>query len=99
MKTNKLAAVMIALSALAGSANIAWSMEAKGEIRKIDTGAKKITLKHGPIKSLEMDEGMTMVFAVKDGAVLAGLKVGDKVSFDASRINGQYVVTAIQKSR
>ncbi len=99
MQTNKLAAVMLVLAALAGMADIAWSAEASGEVRKIDTAAKKITLKHGPIKSLDMDEGMTMVFAVKDETLLKAVKVGDKVSFDASRVNGQYVVTSIQKAK
>jgi Cu(I)/Ag(I) efflux system periplasmic protein CusF len=34
-----------------------------GEVKKIDESAGKITLKHGPAKSLGMDEPMTMVFA------------------------------------
>jgi Cu/Ag efflux protein CusF len=33
-----------------------------GEVKKIDEGAGKITLKHGPAKSLGMDEGMIMVY-------------------------------------
>ena len=41
----------------------------EGEVRKIDKEAKKITLKHGDIKNLDMP-GMTMVFQVKDAALL-----------------------------
>jgi Cu/Ag efflux protein CusF len=66
---------------------------------KIDESAGKITLKHGPIKKLDMDEGMTMVFRVQDTAVLKTVKVGDKVKFDADRVNGQLTVTTLQKSK
>jgi Cu/Ag efflux protein CusF len=46
-----------------------------------------------------MDEGMTMVFRVQDPALLKKVKVGDKVKFDADRINGQITVTKIEKTR
>lgn len=97
MKTTARAAAILSLAFLATSSGLALGAEAKGEVRKIDTAASKITLKHGPIRSLDMEEGMTMVFGVKEPALLKSVKVGDKVSFDASRINGQYVVTAIEK--
>lgn len=67
-----------------------------GEVTKIDKAQAKITLKHGPIKNLDMD-GMTMVFRVQDPKALDTLKVGDKVKFDADRVNGQLTVTKIQK--
>ena len=54
-----------------------------GEIRKIDKDAKKITIKHGEIKHLEMPS-MTMVFQVKDAALLEQVKVGDKVKFSVA---------------
>jgi Cu(I)/Ag(I) efflux system periplasmic protein CusF len=72
----------------------------RGEVRKIDDGAGKIALKHGPIKKLDMDEnGMTMVFRVQDPAMLKRVKVGDKVQFEADRVNGQITVTKIQKAK
>lgn len=71
----------------------------EGSVVKIDESAGKITLKHGPIKKLDMDEGMTMVFRVQDPAVLKTVKVGDKVKFDADRVNGQLTVTTLQKSK
>lgn len=71
----------------------------EGSVVKIDESAGKITLKHGPIKKLDMDEGMTMVFRVQDPAVLKTVKVGDKVKFDADRVNGQITVTTLQKSK
>ena len=70
-----------------------------GEVRKIDEAAGKITLKHGPIKALEMDDGMTMVFRVLDPSMLKQVKVGDKVKFDADRVNGQITVTKFQKAK
>jgi Cu/Ag efflux protein CusF len=70
-----------------------------GQVTKVDESAGKITLRHGPIKKLEMDEGMTMVFKAQDPAMLKSVKVGDKVKFDADRVNGQITVTRIQKSK
>jgi Cu(I)/Ag(I) efflux system periplasmic protein CusF len=66
-----------------------------GEVRKIDSEAGKITLRHAEIKSLEMP-AMTMVFVLKDKALLGQLKVGDKVTFKAISENGKYTVTEIQ---
>lgn len=70
-----------------------------GEVRKIDEGAGKITLKHGPAKSLGMDEPMTMVYRVKDPALLKQVKVGDKVTFEAEEAASGYTVTRIQKAK
>ena len=67
---------------------------AEGEVRKIDKESKKVTLKHGPIKNLDMP-GMTMVFQVKDAAMLDSLKAGDKVKFKAEQSGRTYVVTEI----
>ncbi len=66
-----------------------------GEVRKVDKENKKITLRHGEIKNLEMP-GMTMVFQVKDPAMLDMVKQGDKVMFKAEKANGALVVTEIQ---
>jgi Cu(I)/Ag(I) efflux system protein CusF len=70
-----------------------------GEVKKIDEGAGKITLKHGPAKSLGMDEGMTMVYRVKDPAMLKQVKVGDKVKFEAENADSGIVVTKLQKAK
>lgn len=71
----------------------------QGEVRKIDEAAGKITLRHGPIKSLGMDDAMTMVFRVKDPAMLKQVKVGDKVQFEAEEASSGYTVTKMQKSK
>ena len=61
--------------------------------RKSIESAGKITLKHGPIKKFDMDDGMTMVFRAADPAMLKTVEAGDKVKFDADKINGQFTVT------
>jgi Cu(I)/Ag(I) efflux system protein CusF len=71
----------------------------QGEVRKIDEAAGKITLKHGPIRNLGMDQGMTMAFRVSDPAMLKQVKVGDKVEFEAENGSSGYTVTKMQKSK
>jgi uncharacterized cupredoxin-like copper-binding protein/Cu/Ag efflux protein CusF len=71
---------------------------ADGEVRKIDKEAGKLTLRHGEIKSLDMPP-MTMVFQVKDVALLDKLKPGDKVKFSVEKSGGVYVVTSIEIAR
>ena len=70
----------------------------EGEIRKDDMDTKKITIKHGVIKNLDMP-GMTMVFQVKDPAMLEKVKVGDKVRFMAEKAGGAIVVTDLQPTK
>jgi Cu/Ag efflux protein CusF len=68
-----------------------------GQVTKVDESAGKITLRHGPMKKFDMDDGMTMVFRAADPAMLKAVKAGDKVKFDADKINGQFTLTKIQK--
>ena len=68
---------------------------AEGEVRKVDKDRGRLTLKHGEIKHLEMPP-MTMVFQVRDKAVLDTLKPGDKVRFRVVDEAGKYTVTEIQ---
>ncbi len=70
-----------------------------GQVVKVDESAKKITIKHGPIPKLDMDEGMTMVFAAPDPNMLKAVKAGDKVNFDAERVRGQLTLTKIEKAK
>lgn len=70
----------------------------EGEIRKVDRDAKKITIKHGPLTNLDMPP-MTMVFQVKDTAMLGQVKAGDKVRFTAEKIGGQYTVTTLEPAK
>jgi Cu/Ag efflux protein CusF len=91
MKT-VLTTLMLSLAALS-----AHGQSADAEVRKIDKAQGKITLKHGEIKSQDMPP-MTMVFRVKDPAMLDSVAVGDKVKFDVEKIGGNYTVTAISKA-
>jgi Cu(I)/Ag(I) efflux system periplasmic protein CusF len=70
----------------------------QGEVRKVDKDAKKITIKHGPLEKLEMP-AMTMVFQVKDPAMLDQVRAGDKIKFEAEKIGGAFTVTAIEPVR
>jgi Cu/Ag efflux protein CusF len=92
--TLTLAAAILTIATAAAAADAIT-----GEVKKIDEGAGKITLKHGAAKSLGMDEGMTMVYRVKDPAMLKQLKVGDKVTFEAEEAASGYTVTKLQKSK
>ena len=71
---------------------------ADGEIRKVDKDAKKITIKHGPLQTLDMP-AMTMVFQVKDPAMLDQVKAGDKVKFQAEKVGSAFTVTKIEPVR
>jgi Cu/Ag efflux protein CusF len=99
----KMSIVAASLLVLSGGmfANVtaAQAPMVNGQVTKIDEAAGKITLRHGPIKKLDMDEGMTMVFRVQDPAMLKQVKVGNKVRFDADRLNGQFTVTRIEKAK
>lgn len=74
------------------AASLPWS---EGEVRKVDTTAGKLTLRHGEIRNLDMPP-MTMVFQVREPAWLSPLKAGDRVRFTADKVNGAYLVMSIE---
>ena len=83
----------------AGGAKTAAASElSEGEIRKVDRENKKLTIKHGPLKNLDMP-GMTMVFQVKEDAMIDKVEVGAKVRFKAEKLDGKFVVTDIEAAR
>lgn len=90
-----------AISALVAAATVLTPLHAQdladAEVRRIDKDARKITLRHGPIKNLDMP-AMTMVFQVRDAALLDQVAVGDRVKFSAEQQQGNYFVTGIQKA-
>ena len=107
--TKVLSAVLLAGALLAPAAHAQQTQDAHnahhpgaalsdGEVRKVDKDAKKITLKHGPIQSLDMP-AMTMVFQVKDPAMLEQVKAGDKVKFEAEKLGGAFTVTKIEQAK
>lgn len=101
MRTFILAAfVLVGLpAALPGIPAQAQALPISGTVTKIDEGAGKITLRHGPIRKLDMEEPMTMVFRAQTPDLLTQVKPGDKVRFDAERVNGQFTVTGIEKAK
>lgn len=93
-----LAAVLVLPLAHASDAHHGHDSMSEGEVRKIDRDAKKLTIKHGPLKNLDMPP-MTMVFQVKDPAMLERVKTGDKVRFTVEKIGGQYTVTVMEPAK
>lgn len=87
------ALILSPLSAFAQTASI------DGQVTKVDETTGKLTIKHGPIKKFDMEDGMTMVFRAQDPALLKTVKAGDKIKFDADKINGQFTVTKIEKAK
>ena len=69
-----------------------------GEVRKIDKDNGKLTIRHGEIKNLDMPP-MTMVFQVKDKAMLDVVKTGEKIKFKVVNDGGKMVVTELQPVR
>lgn len=85
--------------AVSASAPAAAATEmAEGEIRRVDLANRKVTLRHGEIKSLGMPR-MTMVFQVRDGVAIDELKTGDKVRFTAAQLAGDYTITSLEVVR
>lgn len=67
----------------------------KGEVRRIDTENRKLTIKHEAIPELDM-AAMTMVFGVVDTVVLDQLKAGDKIRFSLKKSEGKWRVMTIE---
>ena len=100
LKLSVRSALFAVAIAVAPVAAFAQANLVTGEVKKVDEGAGKITLKHGPIKSLNMDdEEMTMVFRVSDPSMLKQVKAGDKVQFEVERRTGGITITKLQKAK
>jgi Cu(I)/Ag(I) efflux system periplasmic protein CusF len=91
-------ATVLLTSLAAGFACAQATEMTAGEIRKVDKDAKKITIRHGPMPNLDMP-AMTMVFQVKDPAMLGQVKAGDKVMFEAQKLGGAFTVTKIEAAK
>lgn len=75
---------------------VADSSMSEGTIRKVDKEQKKITIRHGELKNLDMPP-MSMVFQVADPAFVEQVNVGDEVNFIAEKLDGKYTVMRIEK--
>ena len=98
-------AAALALSSLSGAHAASAGSDAStpapmsnGEVKKVDKSAGKITIKHGPLENLGMD-AMTMVFRVRDQAMLDQVQAGDKIRFVAEQPNGQLTITRLEKQQ
>lgn len=69
-----------------------------GEVRRVNADTKKITIAHGPLKAFDMP-AMTMAFPVKDPALLAKVKQGDKVRFGLEKAGEDLVITRIETAK
>ena len=87
-----------AAHAPAPAAKASSAAMSEGEVRKVDRAAGKITLKHGPVPSIDMPP-MTMVFVAADPAMLDRVKPGDKVRFAADKVGDVYRVTRIEPAK
>lgn len=70
----------------------------EGEIKRIDSKAGKLTIKHGPLDNLGMPP-MTMSFVVKDAAQLEGFKTGDKIRFVAEKDGAKFRVAQLERAQ
>ena len=102
----KIAQLLLAVALSAGAQGISLAADpqpagyvADGEVRKVDKDAKKLTIRHGPLPQLDMPTAMTMVYRVKDPAMLDQVKPGDRIRFVADKIGGQFTVIRIEQAR
>ena len=102
--SHRFAATVIVAAALSGPAWAQYgpaipaapaaAQMSQGEVRKVDKDAQKITVRHGPLANLDMP-AMTMVFQVKDAAMIDKVKTGDKVKFRAEKVGSAFTITQI----
>ena len=91
--------MVVALATLSMTPPRALAQMVDGQVVKVDEAAGKITIKHGPIKKFDMDDGMTMAWRAQDPAMLKQVKAGDRIRFQPDRVNGQFTVTRIEKAK
>lgn len=70
----------------------------EGVVKKVDKAAGKVTISHEPIEKLGMPK-MTMVYRVKDPAMLERMKQGDKINFVADKVNGAFTVMQFEPAK
>ena len=79
-----------------GAASAAAMPLVHGEVRKIDLANGLVVLRHGDLPNLAMP-AMTMGFHVDNRKLIEGLKVGDKVRFQAEMVKGRATVTELKR--
>jgi len=66
-----------------------------GEVRRVDKAGARLTIRHGELKEIDMPP-MTMVFQVRDGALLDTVKVGDRIRFTVISEADKLTVISLQ---
>jgi Cu(I)/Ag(I) efflux system periplasmic protein CusF len=95
-RTGLAVAALCLVLAAAAFADTHW---VRGKVTKVDIAAQKLTIRHEALKKFDMEDGHTMVFRVKDPALLKEVKPGDDIRFDADKIDGKFTVTEIKKGK
>lgn len=91
--------ISVAAALVAGAAFAQTALpKVEAEVRRVDNATQKITLKHGDIPNIDMG-AMTMVFRVKDPALLEKVKAGDKVVITADKVDGNLTVMSIEPAK
>ena len=80
--------------ALAATVALAALPSVDGEVRKVDAAKGTIVLKHAEVPNLNMPP-MTMEYRA-DGKLLAKVKPGDKVKFQADMVGSQATVVDLR---
>lgn len=93
----------LAVAAALSSLVLPFSIQAAEElseatVKKVEKAEGRVTLAHGPIPNIGMPP-MTMMFKVKDAAMLKKVKAGDKVRFRVEETGGAYVVVRMEAAR
>ena len=70
---------------------------ADGKVTQLDPAQGLIVLRHGELPALAMGP-MTMGFQVADPALMRGLKVGDRVRFQAAMVGGEATITQLRRT-
>jgi Cu(I)/Ag(I) efflux system protein CusF len=78
-----------------GTAPTTMSHQATGVVKAVDQAKGRVTLAHGPVKSLQWP-AMTMRFVVKDKSLFNKLAVDQKVTIVFEKKDMDYVVTAVK---
>ena len=78
-----------------GAAAMGELPRVEAEVRRVNTRANTLSVRHGDIPNLDMPP-MTMTFQVNDPALLDGLEVGDSILVTVDRIDGAYTVMSVE---
>jgi len=99
LKVFKRVAGTALLMAMLGNGAVAQDATITGEVKKIDESSGSIMMKQGPAPSLGFKEDTTLLYEVRDRAMLKQVKVGDTVKFEAESGESGFMITRIQKGR